>query len=135
MAPKRKATKTVREQRAEEKARNRALARADWEGELSRRAAARARRTGSTIDIARELVAVEPGPIAARALSVLARLESERELIKKQAARIAVLETALAQVDPNTLTPEQRVALSLADPVHGPLLRAAAAANNEGEDK
>jgi len=126
---------TVRELRAEAKARNRALARADWEGELARRAACRARRTGSTLDIARELVATEPGPIAARALSVLARLESEQETIRQLRARVVELEETLSRVDPNTLTPEQRVVLSMADPVHGPLLRQAALELSEREEQ
>jgi hypothetical protein len=134
-----------REKRRKRKAANRERWGAEWQAELDRREELRAAREaqlkpriGTTLEMLRVIAATAPPSAAVLALRELRQADSDRELIKRQAARIAELEAALAQVDPSTLTPEQRVALSLADPVHGPLLRAAAAAasaNNEGEDK
>ena len=132
-------------ERMARKAENRALNREAWEAEIERRAAIRAARearlgpreprSGSTLEVARQLVATAPDAVAVQALRVLAQLESEQETIRQLRSRVSELEDTLSRVDPNTLTPEQRVVLSMADPVHGPLLRQAALELSEREEQ
>lgn len=58
-------------------------------------------------------------------LQALGELDGSERERKQLEARVRELESTLSRIDPNTLTPAERVALSLTDPIHGELLRQA----------